>query len=80
MFRTHRLVGQSETGPRVPNGRLTFRFLFSYPSIVHGRKARRHELAHGEAGTYALVAGARRYRALKIAKRETIPATVQALG
>jgi len=31
------------------------------------------------AGTYELVAGTRRYRASKLAKRETIPATVREL-
>jgi ParB family chromosome partitioning protein len=36
-------------------------------------------LPDGEAGTYELVAGARRFRASKIAKRETIPATVREL-
>jgi len=36
-------------------------------------------LPDGEAGTYELVAGARRYRASKIAKRESIPATVREL-
>src|SRR5438552_16273652 len=36
-------------------------------------------LPEGEAGTYELVAGARRYRASKIAKRESIPATVREL-
>ena len=36
-------------------------------------------LPDGEAGTYELVAGARRYRASKLAKRETIPATVREL-
>ena len=36
-------------------------------------------LPEGEAGTYELVAGARRFRASKIAKRETIPATVREL-
>src|SRR5713226_2132167 len=33
----------------------------------------------GEAGTYELVAGTRRYRASKLAKRDTIPATVREL-
>src|SRR2546427_9128838 len=33
----------------------------------------------GEAGMYELVAGARRYRASKLAKRESIPATVPEL-
>ena len=33
----------------------------------------------GESGFYELVAGARRYRASKLAKRETIPATVREL-
>src|SRR5215470_2193180 len=33
----------------------------------------------GEAGTYELVAGARRFRASKLAKRESIPATVREL-
>src|SRR5437879_7535409 len=36
-------------------------------------------LPSGEAGTYELVAGARRYRASKLAKRESIPATVREL-
>jgi ParB/RepB/Spo0J family partition protein len=36
-------------------------------------------LPNGEAGTYELVAGARRYRASKLAKRESIPATVREL-
>src|SRR5436190_3344308 len=36
-------------------------------------------LPDGEAGTYALVAGARRFRASKLAKRESIPATVREL-
>src|SRR5579885_591605 len=36
-------------------------------------------LPEGEAGTYELVAGARRFRASTIAKRETIPATVREL-
>jgi ParB family transcriptional regulator, chromosome partitioning protein len=36
-------------------------------------------LPDGEAGTYELVAGTRRYRASKLAKRETIPATVRDL-
>ena len=36
-------------------------------------------LPEGEAGTYALVAGARRYRASKLARRESIPATVRVL-
>src|SRR5467141_1871065 len=36
-------------------------------------------LPEGEAGTYELVAGARRYRASKLAKRETITATVREL-
>src|SRR5438552_12570489 len=36
-------------------------------------------LPKGEAGTYELVAGARRYRASKLAKRESIPATVREL-
>lgn len=33
-------------------------------------------LPEGEVGTYELVAGARRFRACKIVKRESIPATV----
>ena len=33
-------------------------------------------LTEGEVGTYELVAGARRFRACKIVKRESIPATV----
>jgi ParB family chromosome partitioning protein len=33
----------------------------------------------GEAGTYELVAGTRRYRASKLAKRDSIPATVREL-
>jgi ParB family chromosome partitioning protein len=37
-------------------------------------------LPNGEAGTYELVAGTRRYRASKIAKRESIPATVRELS
>lgn len=36
-------------------------------------------LPEGEAGTYELVAGARRFRACKIAKGESIPATVREL-
>jgi len=36
-------------------------------------------LPDGEAGTYELLAGARRYRASKLAKRESIPATVRDL-
>src|SRR6266513_5470132 len=36
-------------------------------------------LPQGAAGTYELVAGARRFRASKIAKRESIPATVREL-
>jgi ParB/RepB/Spo0J family partition protein len=36
-------------------------------------------LPEGEARTYELVAGARRYRASKLAKRESIPATVREL-
>src|SRR5436309_6973825 len=36
-------------------------------------------LPDGEAGTLELVAGARRYRASKLAKRESIPATVREL-
>ena len=36
-------------------------------------------LPNGEAGTYELVAGARRFRASKLAKRESIPATVREL-
>ena len=36
-------------------------------------------LPEGEAGTYELVAGTRRYRASKLAKRENIPATVREL-
>ncbi len=36
-------------------------------------------LPNGEAGTYELVAGARRYRASKLARRESIPATVREL-
>src|SRR2546426_9538652 len=36
-------------------------------------------LPDGEAGTYELVAGARRFRASKLAKRDTIPATVREL-
>jgi len=36
-------------------------------------------LANGKAGTYELVFGARRYRASKLAKRATIPATVREL-
>ncbi len=38
-----------------------------------------HPLPGGEGGTYELVAGARRYRASKLAKRETIPAIVREL-
>src|SRR6266481_8128752 len=36
-------------------------------------------LPEGETGLYELVAGARRFRASKIAKRESIPATVREL-
>jgi ParB family chromosome partitioning protein len=36
-------------------------------------------LTNGKAGTYELVFGARRYRASKLANRETIPATVREL-
>jgi ParB family chromosome partitioning protein len=36
-------------------------------------------LPEGEAGMYELVAGTRRYRASKLAKRESIPATVREL-
>jgi ParB/RepB/Spo0J family partition protein len=36
-------------------------------------------LPDGEASTYEIVAGTRRYRASKLAKRETIPATVREL-
>jgi ParB family chromosome partitioning protein len=36
-------------------------------------------LPEGAAGTYELVAGARRYRASKLARRESIPATVREL-
>ena len=36
-------------------------------------------LPEGEAGTFELVAGTRRYRASKRAKRESIPATVREL-
>jgi ParB family transcriptional regulator, chromosome partitioning protein len=36
-------------------------------------------LPEGEAGMYELVAGARRFRASKLAKRESIPATVREL-
>src|SRR5437867_9914350 len=36
-------------------------------------------LPEGEAGTYERVAGTRRYRASKLAKRESIPATVREL-
>ena len=36
-------------------------------------------LPEGETGLYELVAGARRYRASKLAKRESIPATVREL-
>jgi ParB family transcriptional regulator, chromosome partitioning protein len=36
-------------------------------------------LPDGEAGMYELVAGARRFRASKLAKRESIPATVREL-
>lgn len=36
-------------------------------------------LTNGKAGTYELVFGSRRYRASKLAKRETIPATVREL-
>src|SRR5437899_12673 len=36
-------------------------------------------LPEGEAGTYELVAGTRRYRASKLARRESIPATVREL-
>src|SRR5467141_4357378 len=34
---------------------------------------------NGEEGFFELVAGARRYRASKLARRETIPATIRAL-
>ena len=37
------------------------------------------QLPEGEAGTYELVAGTRRYRASKLAKRESIPASVREL-
>ena len=37
-------------------------------------------LTNGKAGTYELVFGSRRYRASKLAKRETIPATVRELS
>src|SRR5882762_7378398 len=37
-------------------------------------------LPEGEAGTYELVAGTRRYRASKLAKLESIPATVRDLS
>ena len=36
-------------------------------------------LPEGETGTYERVAGARRFRASKLAKRDTIPATVREL-
>src|SRR5713226_9968019 len=36
-------------------------------------------LPEGEAGTFELVAGTRRYRACKLAKRDSIPATVREL-
>jgi len=36
-------------------------------------------LPEGDAGTYELVAGTRRYRASKLAKRNSIPATVREL-
>src|SRR5438309_9538559 len=36
-------------------------------------------LPEGETDTYELVAGTRRYRASKLAKRESIPATVREL-
>ena len=36
-------------------------------------------LPEGEAGTYELVVGTRRYRASKLAKRDSIPATVREL-
>src|SRR5260370_39365907 len=36
-------------------------------------------LPEGETGTYELVAGTRRYRASRLAKRESIPATVREL-
>jgi ParB family chromosome partitioning protein len=36
-------------------------------------------LPDGEAGFYELVAGARRYRASKLAERETIPASIREL-
>ena len=36
-------------------------------------------LSEGGAGTFELVAGARRFRASKIAKRESVPATVREL-
>jgi ParB/RepB/Spo0J family partition protein len=34
---------------------------------------------NGESGTYELVVGSRRYRASKLARRETIPATIREL-
>jgi ParB family chromosome partitioning protein len=37
-------------------------------------------LPDGQSGFYELVAGARRYRASKLAKQETIPATIRALS
>src|SRR5260370_42701558 len=36
-------------------------------------------LPEGQAGTYEVVAGARRFRVSRLAKRETIPATVREL-
>jgi ParB family transcriptional regulator, chromosome partitioning protein len=37
-------------------------------------------LPDGESGTYELVAGARRFRASLLAKRETVPATIRELA
>ena len=53
----------------------------SWPHKQHGvlQPILLRPLPEGEAGTYELVAGARRYRASKLAKRESIPATVREL-
>src|SRR5438045_6152718 len=49
--------------------------LFPYTTLFRSILLR--PLPEGEAGTYELVAGARRFRASKLAKRESIPATVR---
>src|SRR5438045_7933610 len=51
--------------------------LFPYTTLFRSILLR--PLPEGEAGTYELVAGTRRYRASKLAKRESIPATVREL-